>query len=313
MGHTRGAVEVAKTVLEVADLAWSAVESLHHHHHHENPNPNPNPDNPNQCKCSLSAEELEDIRKENRRLRELLEQNLMLLQNISASPCFRNDCPPDLHERIVAAVDSRSFLSRLQSLQSDPGNGNEFPFKKATEVDLESAEILINVGREEPSWWVWVSDDMVRGTEERSGLDDENYVIVREEHVVDGVANFIARCIVSNPKLQVCLDKHYHASSSIVYDDRWHSVVVLTRLILELAENDSRTAAEDKPAINAVTSSLGGLQKVEKMLNIWHAGMLFYCLSTWGLALAGLYHSRAVLKVAAHGVHHASKLVVKAL
>lgn len=272
MGHTRGAVEVAKTVLEVADLAWSAVESLHHHHHHENPNPNPNPED--QGKCSLSAEELEGIRKENRRLRELLEQNLMLLQNISASPCFRNDCPPDLHERIVAAVDSRSFLSRLQSLQSDPGNGNEFPFKKATEVDLESAEIIINVGREEPSWWVWVSDDMVRGTEERSGLDDENYVIVREEHVVDGVANFIARCIVSNPKLQKMTP-----------------------------EQLQRT----------VTSSLGGLQKVEKMLNIWHAGMLFYCLSTWGLALAGLYHSRAVLKVAAHGVHHASKLVVKAL
>ena len=79
------------------------------------------------------------------------------------------------------------------------------------EIDLESAEILINVGREEPSWWVWVSDDMVLGTEEQSGLDDENYVIVREEHVVDGVANFIARCVVSNPKVQVCIDKHYPA------------------------------------------------------------------------------------------------------
>jgi len=94
MGHARGAVEVAKTVLEVADLAWSAVECLHHHHHDENPNPSP--ENPNEGKCSLSAEQLEDIRKENRRLRELLEQNLKLLQNISASPCFRNECPPDV-------------------------------------------------------------------------------------------------------------------------------------------------------------------------------------------------------------------------
>lgn len=70
--------------------------------------------------------------------------------------------------------------------------------------DLHSAEILINVDLKEPSWWVWVTDDMVPSTvEERSGLDDESYVIVSEEHVVDGVATFIARCILSNPKAQV--------------------------------------------------------------------------------------------------------------
>ena len=69
--------------------------------------------------------------------------------------------------------------------------------------DLEAVDILINVDQEEPSWWVWVTDSMVPGTsEERSGIDDESYVIICEEHVVDGVANFIARCIVSNPKLQ---------------------------------------------------------------------------------------------------------------
>lgn len=70
--------------------------------------------------------------------------------------------------------------------------------------DLHSAEILINVDLKEPSWWVWVTDDMVPSTvEERSGLDDESYVIVSEEHVVDGVATFIARCILSNSKAQV--------------------------------------------------------------------------------------------------------------
>ncbi|KAL3615833.1 hypothetical protein CASFOL_040127 [Castilleja foliolosa] len=28
-------MEVAKTVLEVAEVAWTAVETCHHHHHHE--------------------------------------------------------------------------------------------------------------------------------------------------------------------------------------------------------------------------------------------------------------------------------------
>lgn len=70
--------------------------------------------------------------------------------------------------------------------------------------DLHSAEILIKVDNEEPSWWVWVTDEMVPGNvEEWSGIDNENYVVVSEEHVVDGVANFMARCIMSNPKARV--------------------------------------------------------------------------------------------------------------
>jgi len=32
---------------------------------------------------------------------------------------------------------------------------------------------------------------------------------------------------------------------------------------------------------------MDGLNKVEKMMSIWHAGKMFYTLSTWGLALAG--------------------------
>lgn len=73
-----------------------------------------------------------------------------------------------------------------------------------TELDYHSADILINVDSEEPSWWVWITDDMVRGNvEEWSGIDDESYIVIGEEHVVDGVANFMAKCILSNPKAQV--------------------------------------------------------------------------------------------------------------
>lgn len=63
---------------------------------------------------------------------------------------------------------------------------------------------MINVGHEEPSWWVWVTEDMVpSNTEERSEIDNDNYVVVNEEQVVEGVANFMARCLVANPKSQV--------------------------------------------------------------------------------------------------------------
>jgi hypothetical protein len=72
------------------------------------------------------------------------------------------------------------------------------------EVDYQSADILINVDSKEPSWWVWVADETDPiNFEECSGIDDESYLIISEEHVVDGVANFMARCIMSNPKARV--------------------------------------------------------------------------------------------------------------
>lgn len=78
-----------------------------------------------------------------------------------------------------------------------------------TEVDYRSADILINVDSKEPSWWVWITDDTDPiNIEEWSGIDDDSYLIISEEHVVEGVANFMARCIMSNPKALVYTPTH---------------------------------------------------------------------------------------------------------
>lgn len=83
-GHS--AVEVAKTVLEVADVAWTAMERGHHFHHHNN----------HQHEEGTIEHELDSLKSENHRLGALLEQNLKLLQNISESPSLLKDCPPDV-------------------------------------------------------------------------------------------------------------------------------------------------------------------------------------------------------------------------
>lgn len=85
--HGHGAIEVAKTVLEVAEVAWAATESYHHHHNHDKRHDHAD---------LTDEEELQSARCENQRLRDLLEQNLKLLQNLSESPCFAKDCPPDV-------------------------------------------------------------------------------------------------------------------------------------------------------------------------------------------------------------------------
>ncbi|XP_047981860.1 uncharacterized protein LOC125222975 isoform X2 [Salvia hispanica] len=260
-------VEVAKTVIEVADVAWTAVESCHHHLHHDGPKPSP-PESKER-----SDFDIECIRAENERLRQLLEKNLNLLQDISSSPTLMHNCPSNLNDRILDAVQSESFVNELEFLRQN--TTCTFPFDEPSGADLEKAEILINMDHEEPSWWVWVSDDMVpKNTEEKSGIDNENYVCVTEEHVVDGVATFLARCILANP-----------------------NSVNLTPSELQ----------------KALMKALKGTNKLEKMVDIWHAGKLFYTLAMWSLALASLYQGRAILRLATLGVHHSSKAALKIL
>lgn len=47
--------------------------------------------------------------------------------------------------------------------------------------------------------WLLVSCDTAGGNlEEISGIDDENYVMVNEDDIVDAIATFVARCILED-------------------------------------------------------------------------------------------------------------------
>lgn len=167
-GHN--AIEVTKTVLEVADVAWTAVESYHHHHHHHN---HSNEVENHESTDSISDQrdrELEALRAENRRLRILLEANLKLFETLAESAALSHECPSDvsitnrfllffpisflefpareiillnkfaeitnfqLYASLVSMVTSKDFLSRLERLRQALSNGtqNQFPFKEPT-------------------------------------------------------------------------------------------------------------------------------------------------------------------------------------
>ncbi|KAL3623064.1 hypothetical protein CASFOL_031880 [Castilleja foliolosa] len=149
VGHV--SMEVAKTVLEVADVAWTAVETCHHHHHHDYETAS----SPQGIK-EKGFFDIESLSSENQRLRQLLEKNLNLLQQISSSPTLLHNCPSDLHDRILSTVNSKSFLNEFDNLRQK--STRSFPFDEPSGDDLEKAEVLINVDNEEPSWWVLVSD-----------------------------------------------------------------------------------------------------------------------------------------------------------
>jgi hypothetical protein len=63
--------------------------------------------------------------------------------------------------------------------------------------------------------WVLVSCDTAGGNmEEISGIDDENYVMVNEDDIVDAIATFVARCILEDPKSKVFYVQKFEISSS---------------------------------------------------------------------------------------------------
>lgn len=83
-------MEMAKTVVEVAEVALTAVECCHKYYdHHDDQSPLIETK-------TRSFDELEALRSENRRIRELLSDNLKLLQNLADSPALLPDCPPDV-------------------------------------------------------------------------------------------------------------------------------------------------------------------------------------------------------------------------
>ncbi|XP_072990760.1 uncharacterized protein [Typha latifolia] len=268
-------LEVVGTMIEMADVAWYALE------HRPGRKGAAEGDNvsPPPAQLPLSGEEVDEIaqlRLENVRLRNQLSENLALLQGLYKEPISK-DCPPDLYTRLVAAVDSSNFLNKLESLNqvSKAVPSGRLLSDDITGLGLEAVDIPIIVDEGEPSWWVWVSHDIsTNSLEEVSGIDNENYVIISEENVIDGIANFIARCILEN-------------------------------------SNSKILSAKDLQ--NAVMRALGGMKEKKKWRSVWEAGKIIYTMSTWGIAFAGLYGNRTILKAAAKGVSASSKLVMKVL
>lgn len=79
-----GGIKAAKTVMEMAEVALTAVECCHKHHLLPET-------------TSSHEQQLQSLRSENLRLKKLLQENLMLLHNIAHdSASLLPDCPPDV-------------------------------------------------------------------------------------------------------------------------------------------------------------------------------------------------------------------------
>lgn len=257
-------LEVVATMIEMADVAWNALE-----HRRE------------RRTLADGEEEIMDLKLENERLRGVLAENLAVFQKLTQISDLSKDCPSDLYERLEATVDSSSFLMKLESLQDKSNTVPRSNYSDTECTGLKDIDVSINFDGE-PCRWIWVTKEMAADKlEEVSGIDNDNYVIISEDNVIDGIAEFIAKCIHENPKSKVLTPEQLQRS---------------------------------------VVRALGGMKNKSKLRFVWEAGKVVYTISSLGLALAGLYHARPILKHArpvlkhtATGVSTVSKLVAKAL
>ena len=70
-----------------------------------------------------------------------------------------------------------------------------FPFGAFIEPEVEIGDIPDKMGNGKKGSWVLVASDTAGANlEEISGIDDESYVIINEDDIVDGIATFVATC-----------------------------------------------------------------------------------------------------------------------
>jgi hypothetical protein len=265
-------LEVAHTLVEIAEVARYAYHHRPGYHVAQDGDlitPPPGADG-----GGGASEEAARLREENAMLRARLADDLALLRELHGAPCVSKECPPDLYNRLLAAVNNASFLAHIEKLQDETACQHaELSSGNMTEVDV--GDIPDKMGDGKKGSWVLVACDTAGAhLEEISGIDDENYVIINEDDIVDGLATFVARCILEDPK------------------------------------SKSLSPAQLQ---KAVAKALDSMKARWRWSTFWEAGQIIYILTTWGITLAGLYKSRHVLKVAAKGAAASARFVMKAL
>ncbi|TVU45509.1 hypothetical protein EJB05_04998 [Eragrostis curvula] len=267
-------LEVAHTLVEIAEVARYAYE---HRPGHPPAHDGASPTAPSGLDGGCASEEAARLREENAMLRARLADDLALLHELRGAPCVSQECPPDLYNRLLAAVNNVSFLAHLEKLQDESARQhaelNSGNLKGKPEVEI--GDIPDNMGNGKKGSWVLVASNTAGANlEEISGIDDENYVIINEDDIVDGLATFVARCILEDPK------------------------------------SKSLSPAELQ---KAVAKALDSMKARWGWSTFWEAGKVIYILATWGVTLAGLYKSRHVIKVAAKGAAVSARFIMKAL
>lgn len=275
--HHVNPLEMVEAAVGVVDVAWTAIERRRDHAHHDAATTTWED-------CVKLERELIQERSENHRLKAALEELRKALHEVryrdctdqpiafAASSSTHDDgCPLDLHERLQKKVDSPAFLERLQDMHLAES-------KEASKIAPKDGETSMNL--EDSSSWVMVPDELfeTEGKEEIGGLDDDGFILVSQEDVIESLAAFVAKLVVSNPNAK-------------------------TMTPMQMQE--------------VVAMSFARMEHKGKLRKLWSTAKFIYSSVTWTATVAttavGLYKNPFIVKALFKALTMSSRLVIKAL
>ncbi|MCO5578809.1 hypothetical protein L7F22_032656 [Adiantum nelumboides] len=194
--HLVNPLEMVEAAVGVVDAAWTAVERHWEHAHHDVAAATWED-------CIKLEGELIQERSENYRLKVALEELRKALHELKVKDCnylsnasttsslaYKNGYPADIHERLQKKVDTPAFLERLKNM-------HEVNSQDASRAALNETSLEM----EDCSSWVVVPDKLLETDqrEEISDLDDDGFLLISQDDVIESLAAFVAKLVVSNP------------------------------------------------------------------------------------------------------------------
>eukprot|EP00249_Psilotum_nudum_P011787 c23384_g1_i1 orf=414-1235(+) len=262
--------QVVETAAAVADLAWTAIGK-----HQDR-------DERHALEDELVQEKLE-----NQRLKLALEECQKTLEGLQRRqegtvPCEGKlndasrvqhglDCPSDLYEQLKQKVDASPFLERLKEFHK-----NDMGEATGNLVMKDGDDAMVNLNPEDPNWWMWITDGLVSSeqNEELGDLDNDGYIVVSQDDVVDGMAIFIARYISSNPQAK------------------------------------DMTPEELQKAISLSFTKMEARGMIRKL---WDISKFLYIAASWSAAAAGIYKNPFLLRAFLRAISASCRLIIKVL
>nr|CAB3498991.1 unnamed protein product [Digitaria exilis] len=137
-------LEVAHTLVEIAEVARYAYHHRPGYHAAQDGESTTLP--PGDDGGGGAGEKAARLREENAMLRARLADDLALLRELHGAPCVSKECPPDLYNRLMAAVNNASFLAHLEKLQDESAHQH---------AELSSGNMTVIIAGATPKGYVY--------------------------------------------------------------------------------------------------------------------------------------------------------------
>eukprot|EP00250_Pteridium_aquilinum_P004582 c1478_g1_i1 orf=614-1462(+) len=277
--HHVNPLEVMEVAVGVVDAAWTAIERRRDHAHHDVAASTWED-------CVKLERELIQERSENHRLKAALDELRKALHEVknrdgthhqptsvtASSITYEDGCPLDLYERLQQKVDSPVFLERLKDM-------HEVEAQEASKMAPKDRETSIELA--DSSTWVMVPDKLfdTEGREDFGDLDDDDgFILVSQDDVIESLAAFVAKLVVTNPNAK-------------------------TMTPMQMQE--------------VISISFARMESKGKLKKLWSTAKFIYSSVTWTTTVAttavGLYKNPFIVRALFKAVTMSSRLVIKAL